>query len=71
MTQKDYVKEYLGFLRILLSGLIVVMFLIALYNMQTSGFFGTAAISIVFLGFIFIFLSIRYFVLINELRNLP
>ncbi len=71
MTQKDYVKEYLGFLRILMSGLIGVMFVIALYNMQASGFFGIASISIVFLGFIFIFLSIRYFVLINELRNLP
>ncbi len=70
MTQKDYVKEYLGFLRILLSGLIVVMFLIALYNILSSGFFCIAAISIVFLGFIFIFLSIRYFVLINELRDL-
>ncbi len=70
MTQKDYVKEYLGFLRILMSGLIGVMFLIALYNLQTSGFFSIASISIVFLGFIFIFLSIRYFVLINELRDL-
>ncbi len=71
MTQKDYVKEYLGFLKILMSGLIGAMFLIALYNLQTSGFFAIASVSIVFLGLVFILLSILHFRLMNELKDLP
>ena len=70
MTQKDYVKEYLGFLRILLIGLIGAMFLVALY-IQTPGFYATAWVSIVFLGLVFILLSILYFRLMSELRNIP
>lgn len=71
MTQKDYVKEYLSFLRILMSGLIGTMFLIALYNLQTSGFFSIASVSIVFLGLVFILLSLLYFRFMNELKDLP
>jgi hypothetical protein len=71
MTQQDYVREYLGFLKILLVGLIGAMFLVALYNLQTSGFYATSSVLIVFLGLVFILLSLMYFRLMNELRNLP
>lgn len=71
MTQKDYVKEYLGFLKILMVGLIGAMFLVALYNLQTLGFYATASILIVFLGLVFILLSLLYFRLMNELKDMP
>lgn len=71
MTQKDYIKEYLGFLKILMVGLIGAMFLVALYNLQTPGFYATALISIVFLGLVFVLLSILYFRLMSELQDMP
>ncbi len=70
MTQKDYVRAYLDFLKIVMGGFIGAMFVIAIYNLQTSGIFMIASISIIFLLIVFVFLSIRYFTLMNELKEL-
>jgi uncharacterized membrane protein YsdA (DUF1294 family) len=37
MMQKDYVKEKLALLKMIMTGIIGAMFAISVYNVQTSG----------------------------------
>lgn len=72
MTEKDYIKEQLNLLKIIMTGAFGGMIGIFVYNAQTSGS------NIVFMAFPLIILCILFWALgklyirvLNELKALP
>ncbi len=72
MTQKDYVKERISFLKLAMTGIVGAMFALGVYNLQSSGTnFINVMGALIVLGIFFTILGRQYKKLLNELRDLP
>ncbi len=72
MTERDYVKEKLALIKILVTGIIGAMFAISVYNIQSSGsnFINVMAAIIIALIFLALFAK-EYRKLLTKLKDLP
>lgn len=72
MTQTDYVKERLAFLKIALTGIVGAILALGVYNVQSSGSnFINAMASLIILIIPLVWLGKKYKKLLSELKDLP